>query len=251
METGENHILVDPMLGAKGTLPPFAWFRHTPASNPLVSLPENATGILAKVTHCFITHSRTFGIRAFQHTDHLDREGESFLKQKNIPVVCPDKDASYLEKLGLNVVKAVSYQNPEPFLDGEITAVRAQHGRGWIRHLMANGAGFFLRLPGEPSVYISGDTVYTKDVEQALETLRPDLSVVAAGSASLDIGGPILMPVEEIIAFVRKSPNQVMANHMDCLNHCPTTRTSLKEALEQAGLASRVIIPKDGESIAL
>lgn len=62
---------------------------------------------------------------------------------------------------------------------------------------MANGAGFILQLPDEPSIYISGDTVYTKDVKRALKEFRPDVAVVAAGSASLDVGPPILMSLDE------------------------------------------------------
>ena len=95
IESGESYIVIDPMLSDKGKLPPFAWFRHKPERNPIVSLPDNASQILDKVTHCLITHSQTFGIKALQHTDHLDTTGESFLKNKNIPVVCREQDAAY------------------------------------------------------------------------------------------------------------------------------------------------------------
>jgi len=36
----------------------------------------------------------------------------------------------------------------------------------------ANGAGFYLQLSGEPSIYISGDTVYTKELERSLKELK-------------------------------------------------------------------------------
>jgi L-ascorbate metabolism protein UlaG (beta-lactamase superfamily) len=217
--------------------------------NPIVSLPDNADDILDKVSHCLITHSQTFGIKALQHTDHLDAPGESFLRQKNIPAVCPKQDGAYLKKYGINVLLELSYWQPETFLAGKITAIPAQHGHGWVHHLMANGAGFFLELPKAPSLYISGDTVYTKDVGRALSKLKPDIAVVAAGSASLDIGSPILMPLEEIVAFVRNAPNKVIANHLDALNHCPTTRSKLKQVLDENGLLSKVYIPDDGETL--
>jgi hypothetical protein len=41
--------------------------------------------------------------------------------------------------------------------------------------------------PGESSISISGDTVYTVDVERALIELKPDVTVVTAGSASLTL----------------------------------------------------------------
>lgn len=251
IESGENHILVDPMLSEKGDLPAFARFRHKPAKNPTVSLPDNASQLLEKATCCLITHSQTFGIKALQHSDHLDAPGEAFLRKNNIPVVCRKQDAAYLKKYGINVETALDYWRPEPMLDGEITAVPAQHGQGWIHHLMANGAGFYLQLPGEPSIYISGDTVYTEDIDRALKQLKPDIGVVAAGSASLDVGKPILMPMAEIVAFVRTAPGKVIANHLEALNHCPITRSQLKQILEKEELLSKTFIPDDGETLTI
>ncbi len=251
IESGAHHILIDPMLCGKGEQPPFSVIRHKAKRNPVVPLPENVSQILDSVTHCLITHSQTFGIKALQHTDHLDAPGESFLRNNDIPVVCREQDAAYLKKYGINVEISLNYWQPEQFLEGEITAVPAQHGRGWIRHFMANGAGFYLQLPDEPSIYISGDTVYTDEVERALTELQPDIAVVAAGSASVDVGGPILMPLEEIVTFVRESPHKVIANHLEALNHCPTTRSQLKQTLENHGLLSKTFIPNDGETLTI
>ena len=41
IESGNHHILVDPMLSDKDRLPPFARWRHRPRPNPTVSLPDN------------------------------------------------------------------------------------------------------------------------------------------------------------------------------------------------------------------
>lgn len=249
IESGKFHILIDPMLSEKGKLPPYAWLRHKPHRNPLVSLPENASDILDQVTHCLITHSQKFGIKALQHTDHLDHAGESFLRKNDIPVITRQQDASYLKKMGLNVVAALNYWQPDSVLDGEFTAIPAWHGHNWIHRFMANGAGFFLQLPDEPSIYIAGDTVYTQDVERVLTEFRPDIAVMAAGSASLDVGGSILMPLEELVTFVQKAPHKVVANHLEALNHCPTTRLQLKQVLAQNGLIEKVSIPSDGETL--
>jgi len=249
IEAGKFHILIDPMLSEKSRLPPFAYFRHKARRNPTVSLPDNAPDILGKVTHCLMTHSQKFGNKALQHTDHLDPAGGHFLRQNNIPVFTRREDASFLQKIGCNVVGALKYWQRQHVLNGEITAIPARHGHGWIHRLMANGAGFFIQLPEEPSIYISGDTVYTKDVERVLTEFRPDIAVMAAGSASLDVGGPILMPLEELVTFVRKAPYKVIANHLEALNHCPTTRLQLKQELAQHGLLEKVFIPDDGEAL--
>lgn len=250
IESGEHFILIDPMLGKKGSLPPFSVIKAKAAKNPTVELPKNAQELLNKVTHCLITHSQTFGIKALQHGDHLDAEGERLLCSANIPVATPAKDKSYLEKYGLTVNWGIEDWQSIDFLGGKLTAVPAQHGHGWIHKVMANGVGFFLQLPNEPSIYISGDTVLTDDVKQALMELKPDITVVAAGRAQMDVGQPLLMSTDEVMEFIRLSPNKVIANHMEALNHCAVTRPILKESLRKNELLEKVLIPEDGQSLA-
>ena len=249
IETGAHRLLVDPMLSDKGELPPFSFIRYKAQRNPLVELPANTDKQLAGITHCLITHSQTFGIKALQHTDHLDSRGETFLIENDIPVFSRSADTKYLEKLGLRVTAGVNYWGEQPLEEGRIVAVPAQHGHGWNHHLMANGAGFILEFPNEPSVYIAGDTVYTKDVERALTEFKPDIAIAPAGAARLDIGPPILMSLDEIVSFTRKVPGKVILNHLEALNHCPTTRAQLRETLSQHGVLEKAIIPEDGETI--
>jgi len=251
IESRDRHIRIDPMLGEDGSLPPFSDLRYKARRHPTVPLPPNASAVLDKITHCLITHSQTFGLRVLQHTDHLDGPGELFLKGRGVPVVCTRQDEAYLKGRDLRVEAALSAWASVELLGGKITAVPARHGQGWIHRLMANGAGFHLQLPGEPSIYISGDTVYTRDVERALTECKPDVAVVAAGGARMDVGGPILMPLEEVVAFVRTAPGRVIANHLESLNHCPVTRSRLKGVLARQGLLSRTFIPEDGETLIL
>lgn len=248
IQAGIRHFLVDPMLGTKGALPPYAWFRHACRRNPLVDLPDNASQVIEAVTHCLVTHSQKWGLSVLTHTDHFDRAGRDFLRNKRIPVICPAGDRAYMEKQGLAVTAAPEYWETQDIDGGRVTAVPARHGHGWIHSLMANGAGFFLELEGEPSIYISGDTVLTGEVTAALARFRPDIAVVAGGSAGLDIGGPILMPPEEILSFIELAPGRGVVNHLEALNHCPTTREWVSRACEASGLAGRVWIPGDGES---
>lgn len=251
IESGNAFILVDPMLSDVGELPPFAYFRYKMMRNPIVPLPDNTPGILEQVTHCLVTHSQKWGIEPLTHADHFDKAGKMFLQKNNIPIACRQQDASYMRKNTLTVETTVEYWQTEEFLNGRLTAVPALHGHSWMHTFMANGAGFFLELPDEPSIYISGDTVYTADVERALTELKPDIAVVAAGSARLDVGGPILMPLDEIVTFIRKSPGKVIANHLEALNHCPTTRLQLREELEKNGLMVKTFIPDDGDTVTI
>ena len=251
IESKERFIIIDPMLCKAGALPSFAWIKHKSKANPLVELPVNSSELLAKVTHCLITHSQKWGIEALTHTDHLDNAGKIFLEKNNIPVASLKKDAPYLKKHQINITVELEYWKTFSYLDGQITAIPAQHGHGVIHNIMVNGAGIFLSLPDEPSIYISGDTVLTNDVKKALEQFKPDITVVAAGNASLDIGGDILMPIEEILDFIKLSPSKVIANHLEALNHCPITRAQLKTELIKNHLLEKVYIPDDGEILEL
>jgi len=240
IETDEHVILVDPMLGKRKTIAPFTLFRYKPKRNPLVALPKNSREILSKVTHCLITHL---------HPDHIDKAGEVFLRRKSIPVTCSIKDEKALTKRGLNITQTLDYWNPQPFLDGKIIGIPAIHGYGFIAKLMGNVMGFYIELPNENSIYLSSDTIFTEHVQKVLVEFKPEIAVVACGTARLDIGQPLLMRMNDILKFVALAPNQVFANHLEALNHCPTTRKELREALSENDLLNKVSIPEDGENV--
>jgi len=240
IETGSDHILVDPMLGKKGFLPPFSFFRFKARRNPTVDLPNNSEAILDKVTHCLITHL---------HPDHIDSTGKKFLIENNIPVICSVKDVSKLKKDGLNITKGLKYWQKDDFLGGTILGVPAKHGYGFVAKLMGNVIGFHLELPNTPTLYISADTIYTDAVDKVLSELKPDITVLASGTAQFDFGKPLIMDSEDIIKLVKSSPNKVYANHIESLNHCPMTRNQLKTLLAKHTLLDKVCIPEDGETI--
>lgn len=238
IETAKYVILVDPMLGEKGSAgPPFTLFRFKPKRNPIIDLPIGYETILEKVTHCVITH---------QHPDHIDKAGELFLKERNIPVTCSQLDEKVFKKKGLNVVQTLEYWDENEFLGGTIEGIPARHGYGFIAKPMGNVMGFVIKLKDEPSVYLSSDTIYTKDVEKVLKEYKPEISVVAAGTAQLDLFQPLLMRVEDVVKFVKTTEGKVIANHLEAVNHSPTKRTDLRATFKKEGMADRTYVPEDG-----
>ncbi len=240
IEVNEKFILVDPMLGKKGFMPPFSFFRFKINRNPTIELPDNYKATLEKVTHCLITHL---------HPDHIDSTGKRFLIKKNIPVICSIKDAKQLRKDGLNISNSLKYWEKDTFLDGCLVGIPAKHGYGFVASLMGNVIGYYLEFPNVPSIYISADTIYTDAVDKVLLEFEPDLTVMAAGTAQFDFGKQLIMNFEDILKFVERSPKKVYANHLEALNHCPITREKLKSELSINGLLSKVSIPNDGEVI--
>ena len=239
IETQDEVILVDPMLGPKGTMPPFTFFRFKPKKNPIVDLPENCKPILEKVTHCLITHN---------HPDHLDKAAEKYLVEKKIPVTCSVLDEKTFRKKGLNVVQTLEYWNRVDFLGGKIEGIPARHGYGFVAKPAGNVMGFYIELPNESSIYLSSDTIYTDDVKKVLSEYKPEISIVAAGSAQFDIFKPLLMKVEDVLTFTKDAPGKVIANHLEAVNHCPTKRADLKKLFASNELQGKTWIPEDGET---
>lgn len=244
VHVGPHNILVDPMLARKDTLPPLRFFVRQRLRNPTVELPGSAEAVLEGVTHCLITHCQK------GHFDHLDRAGKHWLRERQIPVICTPHDAAYLRKRGLNVMSLPSgHSQPQPFLGGTIRTVRCTHGLGLIGTLMPHGVGYLIKMPSEPSLYLSGDTVLTDTVRQFVRQHQPDICVVPAGGAHLDLGGDIIMGVDEAIEFALIATGRVIANHMEGVSHCPVRRDDLRQAAVMARLGNRLCIPQDGETI--
>ena len=104
-------------------------------------------------------------------------------------------------------------------------------------------------MPNEKSIYISADTVFTADVEKTLTQLKPEITILACGTAQLDFGKPLLMTIQDLIKCIKMAPGKVFANHLEALNHCPTTRKQLQQELQKHQLLNKVWIPNDGESL--
>jgi L-ascorbate metabolism protein UlaG (beta-lactamase superfamily) len=238
IETESEVILIDPMLGDQGIMPTFTLFRHKARKNPTVPLPENTIEKLERVTHCLITH---------QHPDHIDSKGVQFLVKNNIPVTCSVKDEKALRKRGLNVVQTLKYWESKSFLGGTIEGIPAKHGYGFVAKLMGNVIGYQIKLPNQKSIYLSSDTIYTSAVDKVLKDYKPDISVLACGTAQFDLFQQLIMNTDDILKFVKNANGKVIANHLESINHCPMTRHQLRDFLLSNGLESKVFIPEDGE----
>ena len=241
VEFGEVCLLVDPMLAAQGQLPALKYFARR-RRNPLVELPNNAAENLQRVTHCLITHCQK------GHFDHLDRTAIRWLRERNTPVLCMAEDADYLRKRRLNV-QELPGMSGGTFFNGSIQAIACLHGEGFIGNLMAHGYGYFIQIPGEPSLYLAGDTLLTADVRHCLTELAPTVSVLPAGGARFDLGGEIIMDQADILAALQLSSGIIVANHLEALDHCPVTRSDLLQEATRRGFSKRLRVPLDGETL--
>jgi len=242
VEIADYVILVDPMLAPKAAIPSLKYLTNNRRRNPLVALPQNTDQLMKKVTHCLITHCQK------GHFDHLDRAGAKWLRENKIPTFCAENDVEFLQKKGLNI-QALNPNEKNSFLGGSVNLIPCVHGEGLVGKFMAHGYGYFIQLPGEPSLYITGDTVLTNDVRNAIKNNEPDVIVLPAGGAQFDIGGDIIMGLEEAIQVGELTKGWVIANHLEALDHCPVTREQLQEESVARKLNHRFLIPQDGETL--
>lgn len=239
-----QRLLVDPMLATAGAIPALKYATRSRRRNPLVELPANTDSALAEVTGALITHCQK------GHFDHLDRAGSRWLRERALPVWCAPGDEAFLRRRGLNA-EAIGAEGVQACWGAEVQLVPCLHGRGVIGSIMAHGVGYFIRWPNEPSIYLTGDTILSAEVEDFVARNQPDIIVAPAGGARFDVGGEIIMGVEDILGLLRVAKGCVVANHLEALDHCPVSRGQLRVAAEAAGLSQRLLIPDDGQCVDL
>ena len=240
VQSGASSYLIDPMLGPAEARDPVSNSAN-PRRNPMVELPmqpdelEDALDALAAV---FVTHV---------HADHWDEAAKEQLS-KDLAIFCQPNDIDSIEDEGFSRVMPAGAGIEWEGLNISLTSGR--HGTGEVAERIGPVSGFVIKSRSEPSLYIAGDTVWCPEVEAALEEHQPDVIVVNAGAAQFLDSDPITMDVEDVIRVANGAPQaQIVAVHMESINHCVLNREDLASAMDEAGLSDRVRIPADGETL--
>ena len=88
---------------------------------------------------------------------------------------------------------------------------------------MAHGHGYVIEWPGEPALYLAGDTVLTAEVLATVSRLDADsVSVLPAGGAAMDLGSELIMDADQVLRTVAAGSGRFVLNHLEALDHCPT-----------------------------
>lgn len=241
---GGKTFLVDPMLAPKGAYPGFAGTARAEIRNPTVELPVDIDTLL-NVDALIVTHL---------HEDHWDEVAARVVPKDKPIYVQNDQDAQVLRGQGFTQLSVLT----ENTALGDITLRKTggQHGsdRAYAVPQMAerlgDACGVIFQHAAEKTLYLVGDTIWRDEVEANMQTFQPDVVVLNAGFAHVISFGPIIMGAEDVLKTHFVLPEaQIMATHMEAINHCLLTRAALKEYAFDNQIAQFVNVPEDGETL--
>ncbi|MCS3465225.1 MULTISPECIES: MBL fold metallo-hydrolase [Citrobacter] len=241
---GGKTFLVDPMLAPKGAYPGFAGTARAEIRNPTVELPVDIDTLL-NVDALIVTHL---------HEDHWDEVAARVVPKDKPIYVQNDQDAQVLRGQGFTQLSVLT----ENTALGDITLRKTggQHGsdRAYAVPQMAerlgDACGVNFQHAAEKTLYLVGDTIWRDEVEANMQTFQPDVVVLNAGFAHVIGFGPIIMGAEDVLKTHFVLPEaQIVATHMEAINHCLLTRAALKEYAFDNQIAQFVNVPEDGETL--
>jgi len=239
IEYNGKKILVDPMLSPKGAIESWAGIQR----NPTVDLKMPAEEIVKGVDLVMVTHT---------HDDHFDKAASKILN-KSIELINQPADKDFFEKEGF--INATVLHDNKLWSDISIHRIEAEHGSGEILKQMGKTSGFVLKAKNQPTIYIVGDAIWTDDIKKNIKKFKPDYIIVNSGGALIKgyENTPIIMDEVQTMALIgERGKAKVIAVHMDALDHCRTTRSSLSQKAAEFNIGTdKLLIPQDGEVIEL
>lgn len=234
-------ILIDPMLGEKGSLGKFP-MTDNDLLNPLVDLPftrEELINKLQSIDAVVITHL---------HPDHWDSAAMELIN-KETPVLCPSAISDQIIQQGFQHV--IPIHNHIQWNTIDISITKGKHGTGEIGEKMGTVNGFVFKKDNQ-SVYIVGDSIWYDDIAKEINQHQPQHIIVAGGAATFSVGDPIIMTSEDILKVCEYAPEaKILITHLEAVSHCKEDRTFIQKKINEKGYENQCFIPQDGEEIHL
>lgn len=237
VEYGGKTFLIDPMLAEKGTYPPFPNSIRQDQNNPLVSLPLSVEEIIEGIDAVILTHL---------HLDHFDDAAKQALPNDIKMFVQNEEDAAVVRADGFKNVEVLTKNTV--FEGIQLSKTKGEHGRGEILKRTGLVCGVVFKHKSEKTLYVAGDTVWYSAVEEEINTHQPDVIVVNGGDNQFLEGGSLVMGKEDIYEVHKAAPHAtILSVHMEAVNHWTLSREELKSFITKKDMASRVLVPDDGE----
>jgi L-ascorbate metabolism protein UlaG (beta-lactamase superfamily) len=236
-------FLIDPLLADKGAYPGFEGSANSELRNPLVSLPMPLEEIV-DVDAVIVTHL---------HSDHWDDAAKTGLRKSMSIFAQNDEDAAQIRQQGFTDVRVLT--ETTRFNGVRLAKTAGQHGTDEALKTMpglGHVCGIAFSHPSAKNLYVAGDTIWNRHVEEAIVRHRPDVIVLNAGKAVMTGLAPIIMDESDVLAVHKAAPKATLvASHMEAINHCILSRADLRAFSEREGFASSLLVPADGESLSI
>lgn len=241
----DTTFLIDPMFAKKGVYQGFPDTYRSELRNPLVDLPFKAETILQGVDAVIVTHT---------HLDHWDDAAQTVIP-KDMPLFVQNAaDQKLIRSQGFKDVRVLTRT---VFEGVSLTKTGGQHGTDkmysipQLKAALGEAMGVVFTAPGHETVYVAGDTIWRPEVDQTIQNFRPEVIVLNTGNALVNgFEESIIMGKEDTYHATQKAPYaQVIAVHMDAINHMSITRAQLTDYVKEKRIQDKVLIPIDGETL--
>jgi L-ascorbate metabolism protein UlaG (beta-lactamase superfamily) len=126
-----------------------------------------------------------------------------------------------------------------------VTAAPAQHGPLIVRPFAGQTIGFLLEWESQQNgaLYISGDTIYYRGIDEVAERFAVGVAILHLGRAGFPVTGPIrfTMDAGDGVKTARVlNPHTIIPIHYEGWKHFREGKTAIEKEFAAAGLADRV-----------
>lgn len=240
-------ILTDPTLDNAGGL----YYHGFGAASRKTESPAIPVSGLDNIDLILLSHH--------QHKDNLDTAGKALLERSSARVLSTKKAAKEMDQVtGLDNWQTVSIETSK-VKNLRITATPAQHHPWWIPEFISGTViGFIIEFDGQENgvIYISGDTVYFKGIEEVAKRYTIDIGILHAGGVQfryLTGLGKYTMDSKDLLKSVKAlNPHRIIPIHYKGWSHFKEKESSLRSSIRSSPfIKDRTIFLKPGEPLTL
>jgi L-ascorbate metabolism protein UlaG (beta-lactamase superfamily) len=247
LEINGYRILTDPTLDNAGGL----YYHGYGAASRKTENPAVPLTSLQNIDLVLLSHH--------QHKDNLDTNGKAFLKSTTARVLSTKKAAREMKGVtGLDNWETIDIETSK--VKGlRITATPAQHHPWWVPEFISGTViGFVIEFDQQENgvVYISGDTVYFKGIEEVAKRYTIDIGILHAGGVQfryLTGLGRYTMDSKDLIRSVKTlNPHTIIPIHYKGWTHFKEKETTLHTSIASSPyIRENTIFLKPGEPMTL